>query len=387
MQRLAYLLNFLIVASIGAVFVFLSDIQEDYDLPGWGIGLVASVGFLATLPSTFVASPIADRGYNGHLLAGAVFAAVAGNVLFGFGDTLWEFVLSRGLLGAAIGISQIATRKALIGTDTAGSGRKLGTLISVSVAGFLLGPPLGAQLERFGFATAFVVLGVGTAIVGALVVPWAWSAPVSTSPMTIRRVIGLLSNPAIQGSAIGTGLLFGTIGMFDSTVDIYLEDLGASNAAVGLVLLAVGAPLLVLPRWSGSIMDRREPRQFLVLGLAMTSLTVAGLGAIASVAVFTMFGVLQTAFESFAFPGAQMVTVRQTGAARVASGQALLDASGSLAAGATALIAPIVYENLGARLMFGGYGVILLVGAMVVRNRLRRPLSVDLGVGPEVVVT
>ncbi|MGI9608961.1 MAG: hypothetical protein ACR2NL_01570, partial [Acidimicrobiia bacterium] len=113
MHRLAYAYQFLLVASIGGVFVFLSDIRDAYGLPEWGIGLVAAMGFLTTLPATIIVSPFADRGFTGPLIIGGTILAVAGNLLFGFGDTLWHFVVSRGLLGAAIAMGGIAVKKAV----------------------------------------------------------------------------------------------------------------------------------------------------------------------------------------------------------------------------------------------------------------------------------
>jgi predicted MFS family arabinose efflux permease len=376
--RFAYLLNFLVVASIGAVFVFLSDIQEAYGLPDWGIGLIAATGFVTVLPVTFLVSPLADRGYTGILVLASAAMSLIGNLLFGFGDTLWEFVVSRGLLGAAAGMLGIATRKALIGTEVQGSGKKLGSLLSAVVAGFLLGPPLGAQLEQFGFATVFVLLGVLTVACALPVLPWAWNVPVSTSRMTLRSVVGLLDRPAIQGAALSYGLLFGSVGIFDSVIDIYLEDLGASNTQISVILVVIGLPLLLVPGRAGGFIERSDPRRILGFAMFVAVVSITGYGLIPSLYAFAVAGIVHSTVEGFAFPGAQIVAVTETGAAQGASGQALLEAAGSVAGAASALTGPTLYGLLGPRIMFAVYGLVVLIGALVVRNRFAQPQPFEL---------
>lgn len=369
MYRLAYLLEFLVIASIGAVFVFLSDIQDAYGIPGWGIGLIAAVGFLATFPVTLAVSPLADRGYTGILIVATGVLAVAGNLLFGFGDSMADFVISRGLLGAAIGTSGVSIRKALIGLETEGSGKKLGRLLSVGVAGFILGPPLAAQLQPYGFELVFIVFAIATAVCVVPVAVWAWSVPLSTSPMTIRSSMGLFRNPTIQGAAIGYGLLLGSVGIFDSTIDIYLDDLGATNRTVGFLLLLIGLPLLLLPGAAGAFIERVDAKRAMLLAMVVSVVTIASYGLIPALAAFAVAGVAHSTVEAIAFPASQVVTVKETGAEKAASGQALLEATGSITGGFGAFLGPVVYAAIGARAMYLLYGSLVFVGVLAIRNR------------------
>jgi predicted MFS family arabinose efflux permease len=372
MHRLAYAYQFLLIASIGGVFVFLSDIREAYGLPDWGIGLVASMGFLTTLPATFIVSPLADRGYSGLLIIGATILTVIGNLMFGFGDTLWHFVLSRGLLGAAIAMGGIAVKKAVIGSDIEGAGQKLGALLSASVSGFILGPPLASQLERFGFATVFIVFAVATVIVSVPLVGWAWTSPVATSHMTLSSVTRLIERPGLRGAVLGYTLLFGGVGIFDSVIDIYLEDLGASNTQVGLLLLIIGIPLVVLPSPAGTFVEKANARKIFPIAITAAAFSIAGYGLFPSLIGFTIAGVIHSSVESFSFPASQIITVRETGAAQAAAGQAMLEASGAIVAGTTALLGPVIYELYGPRVLFAGYGSFILVGVIFVRRLLAR---------------
>ena len=381
MYRLAYLLEFLVIASIGAVFVFLSDIQDAYGIPGWGIGLIAAMGFLSTFPVTLGVSPLADRGHTGILVVATGILAVAGNLLFGFGDSLTDFVISRGLLGAAIGTGGVSIRKALIGLDVAGSGRKLGRLLSVGVAGFILGPPLAAQLQPYGFATVFVVFAIATGICTVPVAVWAWNVPLSTSPMTLRSSLGLFRSPTLQGAGIGYALLLGSVGIFDATIDIYLDDLGASNRMIGFILLFIGMPLLLLPGWAGAFVERTDPKKIMLVMMAVSVVTIMGYGLIPALYAFAIAGIAHSTVEAIAFPASQVVTVTETGAAKAASGQAMLEALGSITGGIGAFFGPVVYEAIGARAMYLLYGSIVFLGVLVIRNRFAR--SVPLTSSPE----
>ncbi|NNE96717.1 MAG: MFS transporter [Acidimicrobiales bacterium] len=387
MHRLAYAYQFLLVASIGGVFVFLSDIRDAYGLPEWGIGLVASVGFLTTLPATFIVSPLADRGYTGPLIIGATGLAVAGNLLFGFGDTLWHFVVSRGLLGAAIAMGGLAVKKAVIGHEVDGAGQKLGALLSASVAGFILGPPLAAQLERFGFATVFIVFAVAIVAVTIPLLGWAWNSPVATSRMTFSSVTRLLERPGLRGALLGYTALFGAIGIFDSVVDIYLDDLGASNTEVGLILLIIGAPLVVLPSPAGSFVERSNARRIFPLAMVAAAFSVSGYGLFPSLIGFTLAGILHSSVEAVSFTSCQVLTVRETGASQSAAGQALLESAGAIVAGATAFMGPVIFDLYGPRVLFIGYGSIILVGAFFSGRLLNRSdRSIEMAPAEPVVV-
>ncbi|MBT8240733.1 MAG: MFS transporter [Acidimicrobiia bacterium] len=387
MHRLAYAYQFLLIASIGGVFVFLSDIRDAYGLPEWGIGLVASVGFLTTLPATFVVSPFADRGFTGPLIVGATGLAVAGNLLFGFGDTLWHFVVSRGLLGAAIAMGGIAVKKAVIGHEVDGAGQKLGALLSASVAGFILGPPLASQLERFGFATVFIVFAVATVALTLPLVSWAWNSPVATSRMSLSSLTRLIERPGLRGALLGYTMLFGAIGIFDSVIDIYLDDMGATNTQVGLILLIIGTPLVILPSPAGAFVERTNAKRIFPLAMVAAAFSVSGYGLFPTMIGFTVAGILHSSVEAVSFTSCQVLTVRETGASQAAAGQAMLEGAGAIVAGTTAFFGPVIFDLYGPRVLFPGYGVVILLGAFFVRRLLARSdPSIEMAPAESVVV-
>ncbi len=186
-------------------------------------------------------------------------------------------------------------------------------------------------------------------------------------------MVSLIERPAIQGAAISYGLLFGSVGLFDSVIDIYLEDLGASNTQISVILVVIGVPLLVVPGRAGGFIERGSPRRILTLAMFVAVVSITGYGLIPSLYAFAVAGIVHSTVEGFAFPGAQIVAVNETGAAQGASGQALLEVAGSLTGAAAAMAGPTLYELLGARTMFALYGLVVLVGALAVRMRFDQP--------------
>ena len=358
------------VASAGVAFVFLSELEDDFGVPGWGIGVVVAMGFLAPLVASLSLAPLADRGRTGLLAGLALGSTVLGNLVFGFGTTLWMFVLGRALVGIGIGLFLVVARKALIGTVTSGGGKKLGTYMSVVVAGFIMGPPLGAALGRFGFKAPFVALAAVVALLAVPTLQWISQADIATSLARFSDMKPLLKRPGVQAAVASQLLIFGNIGVFDSVVDKYLTDLGADNDTVALALLALGLPLILLPSWAGSIADRGRPGRILVLALFFSVPAIASFGIWGTIPAFVMAGVVQGCVEAFAFPASQVLVLKETGAAELAIGQALLDSVGGAAAAATAVFAPLVYSEFGAGRLFGGYALIALGFALLVRSRV-----------------
>lgn len=369
--RLIYVVNFLMAASIGVVFVFLADLQVRYNLETWELGLVAATGFLAALIAQLLLSPLADRGHIRILATVAVVAATAGTLGFVFATQTWTLSASRGLVGIGLGLYGVAARKALIGMDLEGAGAKVGTLLSTGVAGFLAGPPLGAVLERFSFETPFIVLGLTIAVFGIPTILVIGRTHVATAPVDYSDLTNLLRRPRVQAALLAQVALFGFIGIFDSTVDVYLTDLGATNDATAIALLVIGLPLLILPTWAGRLAERVGGSRVLIPAFFAIVPSIALFGMLATVPLLAGIGVIETTGESFAFLAVQMILLEVTGAERAAVGQALIEAAGLVSATVTALLGPIIYGAAGSKVLFVGYAAVVLLLILAAISRLR----------------
>lgn len=376
-RRLIYAVNFLMAMSLGVVFVFLADLQDRNGLETWELGIVAAAGFLAALIAQVILSPLADRGHIGILSAIALAASVVGTLGFVVANQTWTLAATRGLAGVGLGLYGVAGRKAIIGLDTDGAGAKLGSFLSTGVAGFLVGPPVGALLGRFSFEMPFLVVGVAIAVVGVPTLRVISRSEVATAPVDYGDIGELIRRPRVQAALLSQVALFGFIGVFDSTVDRYFTDLGASTAATATALFVIGFPLLVLPSIAGSLAERIGGVRVLFPAFAAIVPAILLFGWLESVPLLALAGVVETTGESFAFLAVAMIVFEVTGASRVAVGHALLEAAGLLSATVTAGLGPFVYGLAGPGVLFTGFAATsaALIGLAWLRLRVAPPLE------------
>ena len=150
------------------------------------------------------------------------------------------------------------------------SGEKLGQLISAAVIGFIGGPAIGSFLFEFGgIPTPYYVLSALIAVVAIPTMNFIRSTPIAISESAGLHAVGpLLRKPGVRAAVATQIAVFFNIGVFDATVDEYLTDLGVSNAGVGVVILIVGSPLVVIPKFAGRYVDR-SPRPADIMLLAL----------------------------------------------------------------------------------------------------------------------
>ncbi|MEZ5231064.1 MAG: MFS transporter, partial [Acidimicrobiales bacterium] len=333
---------------------------------------IASAGFVSGLAVQLLIAPLADRGGAVLLGALALGAGVVGTLWFIFAASLAPLVAARVLLGCGLGLFDVVARKALVGLTTEGSGARLGTYLSASVGGFLLGPLLGAALQQFGFHAPFVAVLVLTIVAAGPALLWLHGAPIATvSTDQPASMLQLARRPGIRAAMLGQSVIFANIGIFDAVIDLYLEDLGAGNTTIGIVLLLVGAPLLVLPTMAGNWVEHIGPRRVLVPLLCAAGPAIAGFGMFPVLATIAVAGLVQGSIESFVFPTTQLLALDETGPQQAAAGQAVLGMTGLTAAGTTALLAPSVYASIGARPMFAAMGSLSVVAAVLAARQVR----------------
>ncbi len=366
MHRLVYVTYLLMVASAGITFIFLEDIETDYGIPAWGIGLISALSFATAVFASLAIAPYGDRGHLRLLGVLSFVTAIIGNVWIGYATELWSLAASRALTGVSAGLFSIVGRKALIGDTTDDSGEKIGGFISAAVAGFILGPALGAQLSEWGgIETPYLVVAALLAVVAIPTLRWLAATPIAVSDdANLLAMLPLLRSPGVRAAVLAQIAVFFNIGVFDATVDEYLTDLGVSNAQLGLVLIVVASPLLVMPRLTGRYVDTHpRPARIMLGALAGFVPIVLLLGLWEGVAVFIALAFVQTAMESTIFPSAARVVINETGAEKSAIGTGLIDAAGSSAAAVSAFIAPIAYDAAGGPI--GSFGVSGVVAAVL----------------------
>lgn len=387
MKRLIYLAYLLMIASAGVTFVFLEDIETQYNLPAWGIGLISSLAFSTAVVASLGIAPLGDKGFMVPLAIAGFATAIVGNLWIGFATELWSISVSRGLAGFGTGLFSIVGRKALIGDNTDDSGEQLGAFLSAAVVGFIAGPALGAQLANFGgIATPYVTIAVLLALIAIPTVRWLQAVPIAvTQEANVIQMIALLRSPAIRAAVAAHVAVFFNIGVFDATVDEYLTDLGVSNNGVGLILLVVAFPLVVIPRLAGRFVDSSPRPESFMLGAAVLFVPIIlTLGFWTGVAVFVVFATIQTSIESTLFPSVARVVLNETGAERSAIGTGLVDAAGNLAAAFAAFVSPVVFDRAGGPSgSFGMSGAVATVLVIYTATQLRQRQIDSAALGPK----
>lgn len=362
-----YATNYLLAAALGVVFVFLEDVQTEYGLSDLDIGLIAGLGFGASFVVQLVLAPLADRGKTGPLVVFALLTGIVGLLGFGFGSTVLVLAVSRGLGGIGMGLFSLLARKALIGVNVAGGGAKLGILLSTGVAGFITGPLIGAAFEPLGFEAPFIIVSAILIVVGIPATRAIMGSEIAASPVDYSDLGRLLRRPKVQAAMIVQVVVFGYIGVFDSTIDRFLTDLGATTGMVAIVILFVGAPMLVLPRIAGNLSEIHGGSTVMLPALLLLVPAVLGYGVASSVSFVIVCGLFHGSGESFASVSSQVLVLEVTGAERAAVGSALLDAAGLLAATMTAFTAPLIYGSVGQTMFLyvSAAGLVLALAAML----------------------
>lgn len=380
---LIYITNFLMTASLGVVFVFLEDVQVDYGLADWEIGAVAGAGFGAALVAQLLLAPLADRGTSRPLAVVALATGIIGPLGFAYATTMPMLALSRGLAGIGLGLFGLLARKALLGIDVTGGGAKLGMLLSTAVAGFIMGPIIGAVFEPLGFAAPFIAVSAAIVLVGIPATIILLRTEIAATPVDYSDLGRLLARPKVQAAMLVQVVVFTFIGVFDVIIDRFLTDLGASTTQVAMTIMVVGGPLLILPRFAGNLAERLGGATVMLPGMAMLIPTILGYGFSGSVLAVTMVGFVHGCSESFASVSAQVLVLEVTGTERAAVGSSLLDASGLSAATVAAAIAPTVYGSAGSRSLFIGVAVIGAALGLVAIVRARQGSDTQFGAAPE----
>ena len=376
---LIYLTNFLLTSSLGVVFVFLEDVQTDNGLADWEIGAIVSVGFAAALVAQLLMAPLADRGNSQSLAVLALATGIIGPIGFAYSSTMPLLAVSRGLAGIGLGLFGLLARKALLGLDSAGGGAKLGLLLSTAVAGFILGPVIGAVFEPLGFAAPFLAVSAAVAVVGIPATVIILRTEIAATPVDYSDLGRLLARPKVQAAMLVQIVVFGFIGVFDVIIDRFLTDLGASTGQVALTILIVGGPLLILPRIVGNLAETHGGGTIMLVGMAMLIPTVIGYGLSTSLIAVAIVGFVHGSSESFASVSAQVLVLEVTGPERAAVGSALLDASGLISASVAAAIAPTVYGSAGSRTLFISVAIIGATLGTVAIARARQGIETPLG--------
>ena len=364
---------FVLAGSVGQVLPLLGELEQEYDLPSIGVGLVAGTAFFASVAGQLTLAPLADRGYTNQLLLGSVTASAVGSALFVVADGLPLLVTGRFITGLGLGAFLPAARGLVAAQNPAMAGQHLGRLQAVELAGFLTGPIIGAELAAvYGLDAPFIAATAAAAafipIVLVLGLPQLATADLSRPrPGTVVR--SLVGRRQVQVAILLSIALIAPAGLYEAVWDIYIEDRGGTDRLVALSLAVYGGMFIVMAPIGGRLADRRGPVPMGLTAAALIAPLTVVYGWITVPLVAACFVVFEAFLNGLGMPAAQAAMARATAPGEQATGQGLAGASGEIAAGCLALVAAPIYRGLGAPWLFTGVAlfIALVTSAAAVR--------------------
>lgn len=351
-------------AGIGLIFPLLAVFQDRYGFSALGLGLLSGASFLAALISGVALAGLADRGHARLLLVGGLVMSATGLFWFAVGTELWQFVGARLLEGFGAGVFFPAARKIVTIGDPANAGRRLGTLTSAELGGFLLGPVIGSGLtELIGLDAPFILIGVVKLGLAAWLTTVVLPPVTPVAPGTPRRTpltsVVMLRRPAVSGAALLSLALFLPVGVYDAMWSRYLTDRGAGTVFIGVGLSLYAVPVILLAPWGGRMSDRVGPVRAATVALLFIIPFTAAYGILAWPIAITVVAVLEGIPQAVANPSVQSAMLRACRPDEVAAGQGLANAVNQVGAASAALAAPVVYQATGSAVVFVGVGVLM----------------------------
>jgi MFS family permease len=163
-----------ISTSVSAFGVFLPVLTAAFDWSRGEVSLALSINMMLGGVAAFAVASVADRRGPRGILALTVLIGAAGLVLTSRIEALWQFYLSYGVM-VGIGFSSVyvLTTATVSRWFVERRGLALAVVLSAFNLGWLVGGPVAALLiDRWGWRTAYVVLGLVVAGLGVPACLW-----------------------------------------------------------------------------------------------------------------------------------------------------------------------------------------------------------------------
>ena len=366
-----YLITGSMALGYGSILTLFAEFKEQFGFSESALGLIAAVGFLAGFLAQVGFSRYADRGYAAFMVRMGVIAALGSMIWMSFADQLWQFVLARSIMGMAAGVCSPAIRRVVICRDEKNMGANLGRLAGFDIAGFTLGPVIAAVLaSTLGIRAPFIALAIlyGGLFFVALGLDLHIAAAAAKSKKALRQLIRI---PAVQVGLLIAVCFYATIGSFEVSWALLLDDLGAGTWLIGVSLSLFTVPMIFMAPRGGKLAHRIGPMRVMVYSVLAAMLCTLGYGWFGWLWVVLAISLLQGFFDAFTLPGMQVQIAMFSPSEHIASGQGLLSAVGLLVAGLVSGVGGTLYDSGGPELLFtatAGLMAVALVFALL-RNR------------------
>lgn len=347
-----YLTVFLDLLGFGIILPQLPFYALKFGASGAWVGVLLAAFSLAQLFGAAVLGRLSDRYGRRPVMLISLVGSCLAFIGAGLAQSLWQLIASRALAGLFGG--SIATAQAYVADVTQPKERaKYMGLIGASIGmGFVLGPFVGAEMSRFGFAAASF-LAAGLSLVDLLLAvaflkePQSHHAQPGLDPASDRRqrrqrlsllqalgqpVVGrlLLASFVTSFAFVGMEATFALLGK--QRFDLGPATMGRFFAGIGIMLAIVQGVVV------GRLVSRFGERRVALLGALI--LTVALIAIPWSPKLICLAGVmlLMAAGQGLLLPSTSTLISRRTPASMQGG---ILGVNQSLSAGARA-VGPVI---------------------------------------------
>jgi MFS family permease len=287
-----------------ALTPLLPHFADKYELSKAGAGVFISTYAAGTLIGAVPAGLATIRfGPKPTVLSGLVVMTAA-SVGFALAGDIWILAGSRFFQGIGSSFTWAGSLAWLIASTRERRGELIGTAMGAAVFGALLGPALGALASATGTRATFL----GVAVVGAILVAWAATAPGVEPERQPFQAEALRDRSLLSGLwlILLPALLFGVL---DVLVPLQLHAGGWSALAIGGLFVAAAASETALNPLLGRLTDRHGPlRPLRGALLGSVAVSVAFAWATEPVLVAPLVLVASIAYGGFYTPGLALIS-------------------------------------------------------------------------------
>jgi len=363
---------------LGMIAALLADLQDAFGFDDWGLGVITGSSFITAFVAYVWFSKYADRGYARSMLVIGGLIGAAAMFWIGQATQLWAFIAARALVGLAEGILVPAARRVVLDWDPEHPGRALGSVLTATVTGFIVGPLLGGILAHaFGLGVPFYLASA----VGLLTIPFV--SRLGASPAATPALPGalghLLRHPGVMAPIIIAATEFVSIGALEAVWARLLTDRGASTLFVGVAFTVVLLPMAIMTPVGGRVADRHGPRR-VAFSAALAAVPLVFLfGRLETPLALATLGGLQGLGSAVISPAAGAAVAQRSPPGAIGQGQGLMEAFALLVAAFTAGVSGWAYGAIGPAWLFTGLAVMivamLLVAWLIGRTVGRPPVT------------
>jgi MFS family permease len=366
-------------AGYGVMFTVLDDFRDRFGISESRLGMIVGIGFLSSFLAQIFLAPLADRGYAQRIVVIGLLLNFGGLVMLAFGETTFELLVGRFVMGIGLGVAFPAIRRIVILGDPERLGDNLGLLLAADVAGFAVGPLLSALVVgTLGLPAPFLMIAIASLLSIFIIVRIKVEERAEVE--STKLAFDLLKiRPYAAAVCMGVAV-FIMIGTFDALWVVMLDDLDASEwiANVGITLFVL--PMIFLAERGGRLAQRIGPFKVGPAGLILGAVYMLMYGLIPSALVMLGIGILHGFTDSLTVSSSAVAVGMVTPEDRHAGGQGLLGGVQTLSAGTIAVVAGFLYETYG---RFAAYAVcsvamvVLAVAAFVLSGSQRSATPED----------